>query len=87
MMGKSAMSKQKRILKDKNVTKKKQDKNFRNISFPNIHIWKQKLDHEEEGQKKHDAFELWVWPKILGVSWIEMKAYKEILQKVRPNIS
>ena len=38
-------------------------------------------------EKVLDAFELWVWRKILSVSWTKMKTNKEILQKVKSNIA
>ena len=48
MMGKSAMSKLGSVLKDKNVTKQTKIKIAKTLVFPN-HVWKRKLDHEEDG--------------------------------------
>ena len=47
IMRKTAMSKLKKKKSDKNMTKK--DTNCRNINFLNSPIWKQRLDHKEEG--------------------------------------
>ena len=78
-MGKSAKSKLETILKDKNVTKQTQIIIAQTLA---------KLGPcGRRIEKKRDAFELWVWRKIVSVSWTERKTNKEILHKVRPKIS
>ena len=83
------MSKLQRILKDKNVTKQTKMKIAETLVFPIVTYRSKRWTMRKKDRKKLDAFELWVWQKILIVSWTEKKkkTNKEILQKVRPNLS
>ena len=73
------MSKLERILKDKNVTKQTKIKIAPTLVFPIVTYGSESWTMRKK--------ELWVWWKILRVSWKERKTKKSILQKVRPNIS
>ena len=74
MLGKSVVSKLKRFLKDKNATKTTKIKIAETLVFSKAtygcEIWTMRTT---DRKKKLDAFELFVWRKILRVSWTERK--------------
>ena len=86
-MEKSAVSKLERILKDKNVSKQTKIKIAETLVFPIVTNGSKSWTMRKEDRKNLRVFELWLWWKILRVLWTDMKTNKEILQKVRPNIS
>lgn len=33
--------------------------------------------------KRIEAFEMWTWPKMMKISWMEMKSNQEVLKLVK----
>jgi hypothetical protein len=45
------------------------------------------MDSEEKDRKKMDAFEMWMWRKILQVPWTEKRTNFLVLGEVKPKRS
>ena len=62
-----------RILKDKNATKQTKIKIVETLVFPIVTYGSESWTTRKKDRKKLDGFELWVWRKILRISWTEKK--------------
>jgi hypothetical protein len=65
-MGRLAMTKLEKIMKDRDVMVATKIKIAETIIFP-IVTFGRELDGTKEGREKIDTFELWTWRKILRV--------------------
>src|SRR5260221_12726989 len=45
-------------------------------------VWIRNLDIDERRYKRLEAFEMWVWRRILKISWTEHKTNEEVLNMV-----
>ena len=46
-----------------------------------------KLDCEESGAPRIDAFELWCWRRLLRVPWTARRSHQSILKEISPGCS
>ena len=46
-----------------------------------------KLDCEESGAPRIDAFELWCWRRLLRVPWTARRSHQSILKEISPGYS
>jgi hypothetical protein len=85
-IGRMAMTKLEKIMKDRDVKKGTKIKIAKTIIFPTV-TWKRELDSETKGRKKIDAFELWIWRRVLRVPWTERGTNFSVLEEVNPKRS
>jgi hypothetical protein len=71
-MGRLAMTKLEKIMKDRAVTVTK-IKIAETIIFPIVTYGSESWTVRKKDRKKIDAFELWTWRKILRVPWTESR--------------
>jgi hypothetical protein len=74
-IGRIAMKKLEKIMKDRDIRKATKIKIAETIIFPTVTYGSEswKVRKRERKKKKTDAFELWMWRRILRVPWTEKR--------------
>jgi len=70
-----AMTKLEKIMKDQDVKKATKIKIAETIIFPTVTYGSESWTMRKRERKKIDAFELWMWRRILRVPWTENKLF------------
>ena len=81
-LGRVATEGLKKIWKDKNVSLHTKTRLVRALIFPAILYGSESWTLTNELSKKIDACEMWIWRRLLGISWKEKKTNKEVLDRV-----
>jgi hypothetical protein len=74
-IGRMAMTKLEKIMKDRDVKKATKIKIAETVIFPTVMYGSESWTVRKRERKKTDAFELWTWKRILQVPWIENKPF------------
>lgn len=86
-LGKAAMLKLKKVMKDTGISKDTKIKIVRTMVFPVILYGCESWTLNKYEKKRLDAFELWTWRRLLGVLWTDKITNAEILQRIMPTVS
>src|SRR5215510_11559174 len=86
-MGRMAMTKLKKIMKDRDMTEATKIRRTETIIFPIVTYGSESWTVRKKDRKKIDAFELWTWRRILRVPWTERRTKLSVLEEVKPNRS
>ena len=71
-------------MKDRDIKKATKIKIAKTIIFPTVTYGSKSWTVRNKERKKIDAFELWMWRRILRVPWTERKTNVSVLEKVQP---
>jgi len=85
-IGRMAIIKLEKIIKDQDIKKATKIKIAETIVFPTVAYGSESWTVRKKERKKIDAFELWMWRRILGVPWAEENELS-VLDKVKPQRS
>jgi hypothetical protein len=78
-----AMTKLEKIMKDRDVTVATEVKIAETIIFPIVIYGSESWMVRKKERKKIDAFELWMWRRILRTRWTERRTNLSILEEVK----
>jgi hypothetical protein len=81
------MTKLEKIMKDQDVKKATKIKVAETVIFPAVTYGSDSWMVRNKERKKIDAFELWMWRKILRVPWTEKRTNFSVLEEVKPKRS
>ena len=82
-IGRMVMTKLEKIMKDKDVKKATKIKIAETVIFPAVTYGSYSWTVRKKERKKFDAFELWMWRKILRVPWTEKRTNFSVLEEVK----
>ena len=74
-------------MKDQDVKKATKIKIAETVIFPTVTYGNESWTVSEKERKKIDAFELWMWRRILRVPWTEKRTNLSVLEEVKPKRS
>ena len=84
-MGKSAMGKiLRKIFKDRDLRLATKVKIVQTLIFPIILYGAETWTLKKKERAKIDAFEMWCWRNLLGVTYIDRKTNIEIIASIKP---
>ena len=83
-IGRTAMTKLEKIMKDRDVKKATKIKIAEIIIFPTVTHGSESWTVRKRERKKIDAFELWTWRRILRDPWTEKRTNFSVLEDVKP---
>ena len=86
-IGRMAMTKLEKIMRDRDVKKATKIKITETIIFPAVTYGSESWTVRKNERKKIDAFELWTWRRILQVLWTERRTNFSLLEEVKPKRS
>ena len=86
-MGKSAMGSLRKIFKDRDLRLATKVKIVQTLIFPIILYGAETWTLEKKERAKIDAFEMWCWRNLLGVTYIDRKTNIEIIASIKPKIT
>jgi hypothetical protein len=86
-IGRMAMTELRKIMKDWDVKKATKIKIAETIIFPTVTYGSESWTVWKKERKEVDAFELWMWRRILRVPWIEKRTNFSVLEDVKPKRS
>jgi hypothetical protein len=86
-IGRMAMTKLEKIMKDQTVKKTTKIKIAESILFPTVTYGSESWTVRKRERKIIDAFELWTWRRILLVPWTEKRTNFSILENMKPKRS
>jgi hypothetical protein len=86
-IGRMAITKLEKIMKDRVVTKATKIKIAETIIFPTVTYGSESWTVRKKERTKIDAFELWTWRRILRVPWTEWRTNISVLEEVKPKRS
>jgi len=81
LIGKMAMTKPEQIMKDQDVKKTTKIKIAETVLFPTVTYGSKSWMVRKKERKKIEAFELWMWRRILRVPWTEKRTNLSVLEK------
>jgi len=76
-----AMTKPEQIMKDQDVKKTTKIKIAETVLFPTVTYGSKSWMVRKKERKKIEAFELWMWRRILRVPWTEKRTNLSVLEK------
>ena len=76
-----------KIMKDQDVRKATTIKVAETVIFPTVTYGSESWTVRKKERKKVDAFELWMWRRILRVPWTEKRTNLSVLEEVKPKRS
>ena len=77
------MTKLEKIMKDQDVKKATKITIAETVIFPTVTHRSESWTVRKKERKKTDAFELWMWRRILRVPWTEMRTNFSVLEEVK----
>ena len=83
-MGKSAMGSLRKIVKDRDLRLATKVKIVQTLIFPIILYGAETWTLKKKERAKIDAFEMWCWRNLLGVTYIDRKTNIEIIASIKP---
>ena len=83
-MGKSAMGSLRKIFKDRDLRLATKVKIVQTLIFPIILYGEETWTLKKKERAKIDAFEMWCWRILLGVTYIDRKTNIEIIASIKP---
>ena len=83
-MGKCAMGSLKRIFKDRGIRLTTKIMIVQTLLFQIILYGEETWTIKKADRKTIDAFELWCWRKLFGVTYLDRKRNTEIIDKIQP---
>ena len=83
-MGKSAMGSLRKIVKDRDLRLATKVKIVQTLIFPIILYGAETWTLKKKERVKIDAFEMWCWRNLLGVTSIDRKTNIEIIASIKP---
>ena len=83
-MGKCTMGSLQRIFKDSGIRLTTKIIIFQTLVFPIIFYGAETWTIKKADRKKSDAFELWCWRKLFGVTYLDRKRNTEIIDIIQP---
>jgi hypothetical protein len=83
-IGRMAMTKLEKTMKYRDVKKATKIKIAETIIFPTVTYGSESLTVRKSERKKIDAFELWMWRRILRVPWTEKRTNFSVLEGMKP---
>ena len=86
-IGRMAMTKLEKIMKNQDVKKATKIKIAETVIFPTVTYGSESWMVRKKERKKIDAFELWTWTRILRVPWTEKRMIFSVLEEVKPKRS
>jgi hypothetical protein len=86
-IGRMAMTKLEKIIKDRDVTEATKIKIAETIIFPTVTYGSESWMVRKKERKKIDASELWMWRRILQVLWTQKRMNLSVLEEVKPKRS
>jgi hypothetical protein len=86
-MGRLAMTKLEKIMKDTDVMVATKIKIAETITFPVVTFRSESWTVRKKDGENIDAFQLWTWRKILRVPWTERRTNLSVLEEAKPKRS
>jgi hypothetical protein len=86
-IGRMAMTKLEKIMKDRDVTKATKIKIAEPIIFPTVTYGSESWTVGKRERKKNYAFGPWTWRRIIRVPWTEKRTNFSVLEDVKPKRS
>ncbi|XP_023235101.1 uncharacterized protein LOC111634534, partial [Centruroides sculpturatus] len=86
-LGRTAMANLTKIMKDKDISIHTKKIIVEAMVFPVTLYGCESWTLRKKERKMIDAFELWVWRRLLRVPWTEKKTNISILEKIKPSFS
>jgi hypothetical protein len=86
-IGRRAMTKLEKIMKDRDVKKATKIKIAETVIFPTVTYGSESWTVRKKERKKIDAFELWTWRRIVRVPWTETRTDFSVLEEEKPKRS
>ena len=86
-MGRASMSKLEKVMKDRDVSQGVKTKLVQTLIFPVVTYGSESWTIKKADQKRIEAFELWVWRRLLRVPWTARKTNSWVLNKIKTKIS
>jgi hypothetical protein len=83
-MGRRAMTKLEKIMKDPDVKKTTKIKIAETMIFPTVTYGNESWTVRNKERKKIGAFERWTWRRILRVPWTDRRTNASVLEEVQP---
>ena len=74
-------------MKDQDVKKATKIKIAETVIFPAVTYGSESWTVRKKERKKTDAFELWMWRRIIRVLWTEKRTNLSVLEEVKPKRS
>jgi hypothetical protein len=81
------MTKLTKIMKDLDLSRDTEIKIVRTTVFPVVLYGSESWTLSKADKKKLDAFELWVWRRLLRISWTEKRTNASVLNVIKPKTS
>src|SRR5271163_4450844 len=84
MLGRTAMMALNKIMKDRDVSRWTKIRLIKAMVFPVAMYGSENLTLRKNERKKIDAFELWIWRRLLRVLWTARRTNQSILDEMKP---
>ena len=87
LLGRKAMTNLDNILKSRDITLPTKVRLVKAMVFPVVMYGCENWTVNKAEHRRIDAFELWCWRRLLGVSWTARRSNQSILKEVSPEYS
>ena len=84
LLGRKGMSNLDSILKSRDVSLPTKVHLVKAMVFPVVIYGCESWTINKAEHRRHDAFELWCWKRLLGVSWTARRSNQSILREINP---
>ena len=85
ILGKAAMKKCNKFIKDSGISIRTKIKLIQVIIFPIVLYGWESWTLKIADKRKIDAFEMWTWRRVLKVTWLDRRTNVSILQEIKPS--
>jgi hypothetical protein len=86
-LGKVAMTKLTKIMKDPDLSRDTKIKIVRTMIFPVVLYGSESWTLHKADKRKLEAFELWLWRRLLCIPWAEKRTNASVLDVIKPKTS
>jgi hypothetical protein len=86
-MGKAAMSKLLKIMKDRDITRATKIRMVKALVYPVMMYGCETWTIRKKERKRIDSFELWCWRRLLRIPWTARRTNRSILDEIMPGNS
>jgi hypothetical protein len=83
-MGRVAITKLDKILKDSDIRKGTETKIVETLVFPAVTYGSESWTARKKDRKRIDAFELWTWRRMLRIPWTARRTNLSVVEEVKP---
>ena len=86
LLGRKVMSNLYSIFKSRDITLPTKVRLVKAMVFPVVMYECESWTIKKAEQRRIDAFELWCWRRLLGVSWTARRSNHSILKEISPDV-